>query len=159
MWLWRRTDHLAFHYGYRSGEFLDAERAADPATAIGEVAERAAREVRRLRSELGTLGEMATRLAAKSGAGGWDLLHAAIAAALAGAPAEARRYLERISEPSADGPAWQHELWANVRAIRARAGDPQRLRGELREEVKATRTALKLPAWDGDIEAGPRPAA
>ena len=159
MWLWRSIDHLAFEYGYRVGDFLDAETARDFAAGVDAVADRAASEVHRIRTSLSTPMDMARELLAKPSAGGWDLLHAATASVLAGQLDVARQILQRIAPPISDAPAWQHRFWEEVQTLRGQLMTPDALEARLTAAVQASRAALKLPEWIGSIPFGSRPAA
>jgi hypothetical protein len=151
-------DHLAFEFGGRVGEFLDVEKASDIAGEIDHVAKHAAAEVHRLRLALATPTDTASELASKSAAGGWDLLHAATAAAVAGDPDMSLRALARIESPGPSAPEWQQRFWQEAELLRSELWNPVALEARLNAAVQKSRTSLKLPEWNGSLPFASRPA-
>jgi hypothetical protein len=144
MWLWRAIDHLAFEFGGRVGEFLDVDGSTDIAAEIDRVAS----EVRRLRKALATPLDASRELARKPGAAGWDFLHAATAACVAGQSDMAQRILARVETPKPGAPEWQRRFWQEVSRLQAELGDPVALNVRLSAAIKQTRAVLKLPDCD-----------
>jgi hypothetical protein len=144
-------DHFAFEFGNRVGGFLDAATSTDVATAIDQIADCAADEVQRIRKALATPFNMARELAANPGAGGWDSLHAAIAAAVAGQLDFARQVLARVEQPGPDAPEWQARFWQEVLQLRSELDNPTALETRLSAAVRESRAVLKLPEWTGSL--------
>lgn len=159
MWLWLATDHIAYEIGGRLEGFTEARDEAQFAAELERVVTRAAAEVARLRRELDGLASVARALGAKPNAGGYELIHAGIAAALAGQTAKADELLKRLPMPAPDAPEWMGALWEEAGKIRRLLRDPAALRARLGAAVRESRQALRLSSWDGALLPSSVPAA
>ncbi|MGH2453777.1 MAG: hypothetical protein ACRDF5_08440 [bacterium] len=151
MWLWRRTDHLAFDHGYRVERFQEFRGEADFAVQAALVAERAAEEVQRLRAQFADMAAVARVLAADARSDGWRQYHAAIAAGLAGDRTTAAVCLDALAAPRSDDPAWLSDLRAWAREIRGPIDRPADFVAYLDSVVRDTRAGLKLPLFNGSV--------
>jgi hypothetical protein len=149
MWLWREIDHFAFEYGSRDGNFTAADDLDSFATELRAIAERAAARVGLLRSELATPARVARSLSPIAGDNRYRLLHAGIAAALAGWRTEADNLLARVRAPLPDEPDWVRSLFAYSSEIRTLLDQQTALEGRLERAVHWSRSALRLTPWTG----------
>lgn len=149
MWLWREIDSFAFEYGNRLGDFTAADDLKLFRDEVRAIAQRAASRVSQLRTELATPARVARLLSPIAGDNRFRLLHAGIAAALAGSQVEAGNLLGRVHAPEPNEPEWVATLFNYASEVRALLDQQAALRERLERAVHWSRSALRLPPWTG----------
>ncbi|MBN8927928.1 MAG: hypothetical protein J0H19_15045 [Rhodospirillales bacterium] len=144
MWLWFEKDYFSFDYGSRVEDFAPYEDEAQFAPLAGDLADRAAGEVARLRSHFPSVTATAQQLAAKSPMGFWDRFNAGVACALAGDTAAARRFLGEVAGTD-DRRDWAQAAASLAREYSLAVADVAGFRRRIEVVVHRARELLRLP--------------
>ena len=153
-WLWSPALFWSFDFSFdpsaRVSDFREFESEEQFRGASRELANAAAAEAGRLREAFPSISAVADRLGTRASVRGhpWDLYHAAVAAFLAGRATEARTLFTQLSVPRPDDPPgadWLRELRATADTFATLTGDRRRLIEVLSDQVRRSRTALRLP--------------
>jgi hypothetical protein len=156
-WLWRPTKYWTFDYSPDSQRASGFQRFVSEKQFSGvalELAHIAADRAARLRHVLATIDLVADRLEATATVGGWNLYHAGMSAFLAGRQQKAQALFRELGRPTdADGTSgpWLDDLRATAREFAHLAHDPVNMLARIDALVKESRSALRLPPWDGEL--------
>jgi hypothetical protein len=154
MWLWQRTDGISFDFSFDSGPRLENHKQfvdeASFALHAEQLAQRAAVEVVRYRSQFPDITAVADVLKKDARSSAWARYHAAIAAGLAGRPAVADAGFKALAGVPADYP-WQDELRAIAAELRQTLRSPEEFGARISSFVRDTRDLLKLTEWNGPL--------
>lgn len=154
-WLWYFKNHLSFDLGYRVEGFRELT-GGDAEYACDEVTRRAAGEVAALRARIPDIEAVAREQKVASAGDLWPLYHVAVAEALTGHFADARRRFETLASTSADDRdiAWIRELRARASFLLSLVGNASAFSEEITSTIHQTRQALRLSDWNGELPAG-----
>jgi hypothetical protein len=142
-WLWSRSGHLSFDFGYRVGSFAAYETDEQFAGAVGLLAESAADRARELIKAFPDVGAAAAILTGQLAGlnaeqrGSWPALYAGIAAGLAGRTDDASRLLGAVNDD---------RVRLQAEALAGHADDAAEFRRVVSTDMVNQRQALKLPS-------------
>lgn len=142
-WLWSRSGHLSFDFGYRVGPFEAYESDEQFTSAAESLVERAAQRARELKQAFPNVGPAAAKLESELAGldaerrGSWPSLHAGIAAGLAGRIDDASRLLGAVTDD---------RVKPQAEALTEHTGDAAEFRRAIASAIVSQREALKLPA-------------
>jgi hypothetical protein len=146
---WPDKQDLGFDYGYREGAFQEADVGDWEAkvTALAEHARRRCLEIREELPDVPTTSALLNRQEVHPAA--WLMCHAAVAAALAGDAALARRRLDGILAHSATYD-WERERHRVSEQLMRELGDLDGFREARIADIQRTRQRERLPRLDDD---------
>ncbi|NIK47565.1 hypothetical protein [Variibacter gotjawalensis] len=146
-WLWYEKDYQSFDLGYRIADFVRFESAKQFRPIMEEYAEKAAREVERLRRDLALISDISRQLFALVPTGDWRkatgpdrrAFEAAIAAGLADDFDTARKLFDKVATWETFGYESQFQLKSKAAHIAAFVGDRHRFRAEIQRVINVQR--------------------
>lgn len=143
-WLWVDKDYLSFDDGSRIASFIEYRDDAQFQTATDQLAQQAADEVQRRRTQFPDISKVAEYYRARANLQSWDLLHAGVACGLSGMKDDAARFLRDLagSKVNVD---WERELVALARHYQIQVNDRDYFRSIILEVIRKARVKLKLP--------------
>jgi hypothetical protein len=153
MWLWRASDHLAYDFGDRHGDFQRFVNATQFAGDARDLAKRAAEVVAENRTRFCSLQTTADLLCSQKPRPGyfWDTYHAAMATAMAGDGTSAQALFDRVLAEDAFAP-WMIDAQQTASQLRDLAADTGEFRRWAADTVSTCRRQLKLSPSDVDFD-------
>lgn len=142
-WLWDAKDHWSFDHGNRVEKLTRFEDARQFEAVARHLAARATEEVAKLREKFPSLSNIAHCLVADTGAIGWSLYHAAVAAGLTGDLATSLRLFHQLMEqPATHG--WEKKLRADGAALARHLPDLHAFRSAVLDVIEQSRILHQL---------------
>jgi hypothetical protein len=144
-WLWSPGAEFGFSDDARIEDagFISFKSVEQFTPLIAAMAERAAREILKLRRKFKSIDHIYEHLLTRAGRNGWPTYHAAVAAALTGDIARARWFFDRLAAWDTYGNDWPEKSYGA--ALAKLLDDPLVFRSTVLKFIADARERVRLP--------------